>query len=233
VAGVHLLLVEDDAALGQVVARGLEANGYRVQWERDGDAAYDRACGGAYDLLILDVMLPGLDGLDLLRELRAAGARTPTLFLTARGSVEDRVNGLDAGADDYLVKPFAFEELLARIRALLRRPPETWRPEVLTVGNLRLHPGDHVVTVGGRGVDVPPREFDLLEYLVRNAGQTLTRDQILERIWGAVAPPRANVADATASRLRRRLAAAGWDGTIAAVPGVGYRIASARGGGRP
>lgn len=229
---MHLLLVEDDEALGQVVARGLEANGYRVQWERDGDQAYDRACGGAYDLLILDVMLPGIDGLDLLRELRDAGTRTPALMLTARGSVEDRVEGLDAGADDYLVKPFAFEELLARIRALLRRPPDSWRSEVLTLGNLRLNPADHVVTVAGRAVDVPPREFDLLEYLARNAGQTLTRDQILERIWGAMTLPRANVADATASRLRRRLVAAGWDGTIAAVPGLGYRIASPRGGAR-
>lgn len=221
---MHLLLVEDDAALGQVVARGLEANGYRVQWERDGDAAYDRACSGAYDLMVLDVMLPGLGGLELLHALREAEVRTPVLVLTARGSVPDRVAGLDAGADDYLMKPFAFEELLARLRALLRRPPDAVRPEVLSAGNLRLQPADHTVTVRDRVLDVPPREFDLLEYLVRNAGQTLTRDQILDRIWGGVALPRANVADATASRLRRRLAAAGWDGTIAAVPGVGYRI---------
>lgn len=227
---MYLLLIEDDEVLGQVIARGLTANGYRVHWERDGDRAYDRACAGAFDVLVVDLMLPGLGGLDLLQSLRGAGVRTPALILTARTEVEDRVRGLDAGADDYLTKPFAFEELLARLRALLRRPADAWRPEALTVGNLRLHPADHLVAVGGRNVDVPPREFDLLEYMVRNCGQTLTRDQILERIWGAT-PPRANVADATASRLRRRLAAAGWDGTIAAVQGLGYRIVPPNGGG--
>ena len=226
---MHLLLVEDDDALGALVSRGLAANGFSVHWERDGDAGYDHACSGAYDVMVLDVMLPGMGGFELVRELRHAGVRTPVLLLTARGSVKDRVDGLDAGADDYLVKPFAFEELLARLRALLRRPRDTIRAEDLTAGNLRLHPADHLVTVAGRGVDVPRREFDLLEYLVRNAGQTLTRDQILERIWGASAPPRANVAEATASRLRRRLAAAGWDGAIVAVAGVGYRLASKRG----
>lgn len=230
---MHLLLVEDDEALGRVVSRGLEAAGYRVQWERDGDQGYDMACGGIYDVLVLDVMLPGLGGCELVRELRRAGVRTPVLLLTARGSVQDRVEGLDAGADDYLTKPFAFDELLARLRALLRRPPEVLRPQVLSAGNLTLHPADHLVAVAGAVVDVPPREFDLLEYLLRNSGQTLTREQILDRVWGAGALPRANVADATASRLRRRLAAAGWDGTVSAVPGVGYRIAVAQGGRRP
>ena len=227
---LHLLLVEDDAALGELVSRGLEANGYRVQWERDGDGAFDRAAGGAYDLLVLDVMLPGLDGLDLLRALRRVGVRTPVLFLTARGAAEDRVQGLDAGADDYLTKPFAFEELLARLRALLRRPPGLLPPDVLAAGNLRLYAAEHTVTIRGLAVDVPPREFDVLEYLVRNVGQALTRDQMIERVWGFAAVPRANVADATVSRLRRRLAAAGWNGTVAAVPGVGYRLQEAKGG---
>jgi two-component system OmpR family response regulator len=220
---VHLLLVEDDEALGAVVRRGLEASGYRVRWERDGDAAFDAACSGCYDAVVLDLMLPRLDGLTLLRALREAGVRTPVLCLTARGTVGDRVRGLDAGADDYLPKPFAFEELLARLRALLRRPRDLMVPEVLGAASLQLWPSDRRVTVRGRPVEVPPREFDLLEYLLRNAGRTLSRDAITQRIWGDE-EPRANVVDATVSRLRRRLRGAGWEGTITAVPGLGYRL---------
>jgi len=220
---VYLLLVEDDEALGDVVRRGLESYGYRIDWERDGAAAYDRASAGTYDGLILDLMLPGLDGITLLRSLREAGVRTPVLCLTARSRVSDRISGLDAGADDYLIKPFAFEELLARLRALLRRPSDLVVPEVLTCGALRVRPADRAVTVAGHRVDVPPREFDVLEYLLRHADRTLLRDAMTERIWGAE-EPRANVVDATVSRLRRRLLAAGWDGQIVAVHGLGYRL---------
>ncbi len=222
---MYLLLVEDDETLGDMVRRGLEASGYRVQWERDGDGAYDRACSGAYDALILDLMLPGLDGVTLLRALRMAGVRTPVLCLTARSAVSDRVVGLDAGADDYLTKPFVFEELLARLRALLRRPRDLVVPEVLTAGSLHLWPADRQVMVAARRLDIPGREFDLLEYLIRNSGRTLPRDVILERIWGEATLPRANVVDATISRLRRRLSAAGWEGRILAVAGLGYRLA--------
>jgi two-component system, OmpR family, response regulator len=221
---VYLLLVEDDDTLGDIVRRGLEASGYRVQWERDGDAAYDRASSGAYDALILDLMLPGLDGMTLVRALRGAGVRTPVLCLTARASVDDKVAGLDAGADDYLTKPFVFDELLARLRALLRRPRDVVVSDPLRAGSLRLSPADRQVTVADRRLDVPGREFDLLEYLMRNSGRTLPRDVVLDRIWGEAAPPRANVVDATISRLRRRLAAAGWEGRIVAVPGLGYRL---------
>jgi len=223
-AELRVLLVEDDEMLGDIVRRGLEASGYRVQWEPDGSAAYDRACAGAYDALILDLMLPGTDGLTLLRALRDAGVRTPVLCLTARSTVTDRVVGLDAGADDYLTKPFVFEELLARLRALLRRPGDVVVSEVLAVGSLRLWPADRRATVAGCSLDVPAREFDLLEYLVRNSARTLPRDLIAERIWGETESPRSNVVDATVSRLRRRLAAAGWDGRIIAVPGFGYRL---------
>ncbi len=223
---MYLLLVEDDETLGDMVRRGLEASGYRVHWERDGDGAYDRACSGAYDALILDLMLPGLDGVTLVRALRTAGIRTPALCLTARAGVDDRVAGLDAGADDYLTKPFVFEELLARLRALLRRPRDLVVSDPLTAGSLRLSPADRQVTVAGRRLDVPGREFDLLEYLMRNSGRTLPRDVVLERIWGEAAAPRANVVDVTVSRLRRRLAGAGWEGRIVAVPGLGYRLDS-------
>jgi len=223
---VYLLLVEDDETLGDMVRRGLEASGYRVHWERNGDVAYDRACSGAYDALILDLMLPGLDGVTLVRALRTAGIRTPALCLTARAGVDDRVAGLDAGADDYLTKPFVFEELLARLRALLRRPRDLVVSDPLTAGSLRLSPADRQVTVAGRRLDVPGREFDLLEYLMRNSGRTLPRDVVLERIWGEAAAPRANVVDVTVSRLRRRLAGAGWEGRIVAVPGLGYRLDS-------
>jgi DNA-binding response OmpR family regulator len=219
----HILVVEDDAALGEMVRRGLEASGYRVRWEQDGDAGYDAASGGVYDAVILDVMLPGIDGLTLLRGLRDTGVLTPVLCLTARGATGDRVAGLDAGADDYLTKPFAFEELLARLRALLRRPASSLAADVLRAGVLSLWPAERRAAVLDHSIDIPPREFDLLEYLMRHRGRTLSRDLMTERVWGAD-PPRANVVDATISRLRRRLHAAGWDGHIVAVPTLGYRL---------
>lgn len=218
------MLVEDDSTLGDIVRRGLEASGFRVEWARDGTAAYDLACSGTFDLVILDLMLPGVDGLTLLRGLRDAGVHTPVLCLTARDGVEDRVAGLEAGADDYLSKPFAFAELVARVRALLRRPNEVVTPDVLAAGTLRLSLPDRRVTVTGHPLDVPGREFDLLEYLVRNTGLTIPRGLIAERVWGADAL-RSNVVDVTIWRLRRRLATAGWEGQILAVPGLGYRLA--------
>jgi two-component system OmpR family response regulator len=221
---VLVLLVEDDETLGDMVRRGLEAKGYSVRWERDGDRAYDAACAGTCDAIILDLMLPGLDGLTLLRGLREAGVRTPVLCLTARSGVEDRVTGLEAGADDYLTKPFAFAELLARLKAVLRRPPQLATCEELVAGTLRLVPGERVVTVGGRPLEVPARECAVLEYLMRNTGRTLPRDLIAERVWGTSDMLRSNVVDVTVWRLRRRLAAAGWEGRIASVPGVGYRL---------
>ena len=220
----YILVVEDDEALGEMIRRGLAASGYTVRWELNGDAAYDAASGGAYDAIVLDLMLPGTDGLTVLRGLRDAGVRTPVLCLTSRGETGDRVAGLDAGADDYLVKPFAFEELLARLRALLRRPGEALVSDVLRLGPLAVWPRERRAAVAGRTVEIPAREFDLLEYLVRHAGRTLPRDLITERIWGFEQQPRANVVDATISRLRRRLHAAGWDGQIVAVPTLGYRL---------
>ena len=220
----YVLVVEDDEALGEMVRRGLEASGYSVRWELDGDAAFDAASGGVYDAIVLDLMLPGTDGLTVLRALRQAGVLTPVLCLTSRGETGDRVAGLDAGADDYLVKPFAFEELLARLRALLRRPGEALVSDARRLGGLTLWPRERRAAVAGRTIEIPAREFDLLEYLLRSAGRTVPRDLMTERIWGTERPPRANVVDATISRLRRRLAAAGWDGQIVAVPTLGYRL---------
>lgn len=220
----YVLVVEDDEALGEMVRRGLEASGYSVRWEVDGDAAFDAASGGAYDAIILDLMLPGTDGLTVLRGLRQAGVLTPVVCLTSRGETGDRVAGLDAGADDYLVKPFAFAELLARLRAVLRRPGEALVSDTLRAGSLTVWPRERRAAVAGRTIDIPAREFDLLEYLLRRAGRTVPRDLMTERIWGTERPPRANVVDATISRLRRRLAAAGWDGQIVAVPTLGYRL---------
>ncbi len=221
---MHVLLVEDDEALGDVVRRGLESYGYGVRWTRDGAEAYDVASAGAFDALVLDLMLPNLDGLTLLRGLREAGVRTPILCLTARSGVDDRIAGLDAGADDYLIKPFAFEELVARLRALLRRPQDLVVSETLTGGSLTVVPAERRVTVAGRGIEVPPREFEVLEYLLRHGGQLLSRDVILDRVWGTTDEPRANVVDVTVSRLRRRLRTAGWTGRIVAIPGHGYRL---------
>ncbi len=220
----HVLVVEDDEALGEMVRRGLEASGYSVRWEVHGDAAFDAASGGVYDAIILDLMLPGTDGLTVLRGLRQAGVLTPVVCLTSRGETGDRVAGLDAGADDYLVKPFAFAELLARLRAVLRRPGEALVSDTLRAGSLTVWPRERRAAVAGRIIDIPAREFDLLEYLLRRAGRTVPRDLMTERIWGTERPPRANVVDATISRLRRRLAAAGWDGQIVAVPTLGYRL---------
>jgi len=148
------------------------------------------------------------------------------LCLTSRGETGARVAGLDAGADDYLVKPFAFEELLARLRALMRRPGEALVSDVLRLGALTVWPRERRAAVAGRAIEIPAREFDLLEYLTRHAGRTLPRDLITERIWGSERPPRANVVDATISRLRRRLVGAGWEGHIVAVPTLGYRLES-------
>ncbi len=221
---MQLLLIEDDVNLGQLIARGLTAYGYSVLWECEGDAGYERAVQGCHDLIVLDLMLPGLSGLELLGAIREQRITCPVLILTAMGSVSDRVRGLDGGADDYLTKPFAFDELLARLRALVRRVCGIVPGAELSCGNLRMVPSQHTVHVRDRLVDVPPREFALLEYLLHNEGRTLTRSQILARVWADPESVRANVADATASRLRRRLADAGWNGSIRAVIGIGYRL---------
>ena len=201
----------------------LERRKYAVDVASDGNAGYDLLAGGTYDAAIVDVVLPGRDGFALTRAARAEGVATPVLFLTARDAVEDRVRGLDAGADDYLVKPFVEEELAARLRALLRRGQLPVRA-VIEVGALTIDRGARSARVGGRDVALGGTEFRLLEYLGMNAGIALSRAQILERVWGDDFDGSSNVVDVYVSAIRRKLAAAGARDLIATVWGVGYSL---------
>jgi DNA-binding response OmpR family regulator len=218
---VRLLLVEDDPGIGRFLRQGLVEAGYETDWERTGTRGLERALSGAHDLLILDVLLPGLNGLDLLSQARAKGIDLPVLLLTALDSVDDRVRGLDSGADDYLVKPFAFAELLARVRALLRRP----RPEVapvLRVGSVELDVVRHEVRDGARPVTLSRREFALLEYMMRHPGEVLTRTQIAERVWGFDFYNESNVVDVYIGYLRRKLSKGPGCVTIRTIRGTGF-----------
>jgi DNA-binding response OmpR family regulator len=201
---LRLLLVEDDAGIGRFVRQGLVEAGYEIDWERDGTRGLERALSGNHDLLILDVLLPDLNGLELLAKARSAGVTCPVLLLTALDAVEDRVRGLDSGADDYLVKPFAFPELVARVRALLRRPQPDAQA-TLRVGAIEMDMLRREVRVRDRLVSLSRREFALLEYMMRHPGELLTRTQIAERVWGFVFYNETNVVDVYVGYLRRKL----------------------------
>ena len=222
---MRILLVEDEPRMAELVKRVLVAERNVVDVATDGVSALGLAAPGGepYDVLVLDRMLPDLDGLELLRLLRARGVATPALMLTALGSVDNRVEGLDAGADDYLAKPFAFSELLARIRALARRPAAP-TPTRLAVDDLELDEERHVARVGSSSVDLSAREFALLAYLIRNAGRVLTRQQILDAVWGAEPDVYSNVVDLYISYLRRKLAELDRDGLLRTIRGVGYSL---------
>lgn len=186
---MQVLVVGDDERVARIVERALLEAGHRREVVSNGASGLAQAESGAYDLIVLDVLLPELDGLAICREVRRQRVRTPILMLTARGAVADRVAGLDAGADDYLPKPFALEELLARVRALGRRGAEELDKEQLRVGDLTLDPARNEVRRGNRLVELTPREFELLAYLMRNAGQVLSRNQIASHVWGYEADP--------------------------------------------
>ena len=222
-APMHLLVVEDEPKMGELVRRVLVAEHHVVDLAPDAVSALAFAGGTEYDVLILDRMLPDLDGLELLRLLRARGVTAPALMLTALGSVEHRVAGLDAGADDYLAKPFAFSELLARIRAIARRTAPAAGAR-LAVGDLELDEERHVARVGDRAVDLSAREFAFLAYLMRNEGHVLTRQQILDAVWGAEPDVYSNVVDLYVSYLRRKLAELDRGDLIRTVRGVGYAL---------
>ena len=221
--GMRVLLVEDEIKMSRALRRGLEQEGYAVDTALDGHDGLHRATEWDYDAIVLDVMLPGLDGVELCRRLRQAGRWAPVLMLTARDGVGDRINGLDAGADDYLVKPFAFEELLARLRAQVRRGvPE--RPAVLTVADLVLDPAAHTATLSGRRLRLSAREFSLLEFLMRHAGQVVRRTAILEHVWDYNYDGLSNVVDVYVGYLRRKLEQPGGQVRIRTVRGVGYGL---------
>jgi two-component system copper resistance phosphate regulon response regulator CusR len=201
---VRILLVEDEGRVAALLAKGLREHAYAVDVAGDGDDALALFAANDYDLLILDVQLPRRSGLDVCRDLRAQGSPVPILVLTARDAVEQRVEGLDAGADDYLTKPFDFQELLARVRALLRRGPAL-QPTVLTVADLSLDTRTRRVARAGRTVALTSREYALLEYLVRRAGDVLGRAEISEHVWDASFEPFSNSIEVYVQRLRRKL----------------------------
>lgn len=221
---MRLLVVEDDRSLADLLRRGLTQEGHAIDLAHDGNTALELAESGAYDALILDVMLPGIDGLEIARHLRNSGASTPILMLTARDALHDRLRGFDAGADDYLSKPFAFEELLARLRAIMRRSGQLLSDDRLIVGDLVLDRRAHEVTRAGKTVALSPREFALLEYLMRHPGQVLSRTMILERVWDYGFDSFANVVDATIRRLRKEVDDGYEQPLIHTVRGVGYKI---------
>jgi two-component system OmpR family response regulator len=218
---MRVLLLEDDLRLGPLLARGLRAAGHAVDPAAGVEDARWLASVNEYDVLVLDIVVPDGDGMSLCAELRAAGNWTPCLLLTALDGVADRVRGLDVGADDYLVKPFAFEELLARMRAVGRRGPVP-RPVTIEVGSLRVDPAAREVTVAGRQVPVSSREFALLELLARRAGQVLDRATILEHVWDWAYEAGSNVVDVHVHGLRAKLAAYPGAPAIETVRGAGY-----------
>jgi two-component system OmpR family response regulator len=224
---MRVLVLEDDARLGGLLVRGLRDEGHAVDPAATVEEARWLADENPYDVLVLDVVLPDGDGMTLVESLRETGNWTPTLLLTARDSVTDRVRGLDVGADDYLVKPFAFEELLARLRALERRVPAP-RPVALQVGTLRVDPVSHDVTVSGLRVPVSGREFALLALLARRAGEVLDRAEILDHVWDWAYEGASNVVDVHVHALRSKLAAFPGAPVIETVRGAGYVLRAAR-----
>jgi two-component system OmpR family response regulator len=220
---MRILVVEDEARLARLVTRVLGEEGYAAESASDGRSALARALAEPFDLLVVDWMLPDLDGIQVVKRLRAAEVNTPVLMLTARDQIEDRVEGLDAGADDYLPKPFAFPELLARVRALLRWPREDKKAEsVLAAGDVALDPHRHVVWRGDEQVELSAREFALLATLLRRPGQVFTRSVLLDTVWGGSADVYTNVVDLYVSYLRKKLDRQGEPSCIRTVRGAGY-----------
>jgi two-component system OmpR family response regulator len=220
---MRLLLAEDDLKLARALDRGLRRAGYGVDLAHDGDAALLNARVHDYDAVVLDVMLPGPDGIDVCRTLRDESRWSPVLLLTARDQVADRIRGLDAGADDYLVKPFDFGELLARLRALVRRGPSP-RPPTIVVGDLRVDPATRAVTFAGRAVELTAREFAVLEFLVRRPGEVVTRTQLLDHVWDENFLGSTNVVDVYVGYLRAKLERPTGRRLIHTVRGAGYRL---------
>jgi two-component system OmpR family response regulator len=221
---MRVLVIEDDAETARYIAKGLGESGYAVDVATDGKEGLLQAVGEDYDVAVVDRMLPGLDGLSVVETLRRAGKHTPILFLSAMGGVEDRVKGLRGGGDDYLVKPFAFSELLARIEALLRRRGGAAVETLLREGDLEMDVLARTVKRGGRTITLQPREFALLEYLLRHAGQVVTRTMLLEQVWGYHFDPQTNVIDVHISRLRQKIDRDFDRPLLQTVRGAGYSL---------
>jgi DNA-binding response OmpR family regulator len=221
---MKVLLVEDDRKAARLLTRGLQEEGFAVEIAQSGEEGDERASLGHYDLIVLDWLLPGKDGLAVCRDLRRRGVLTPILMLTARDALTDRVAGLNTGADDYLTKPFAFSELLARIHALLRRSDIT-RPVLLTVDDLALDPLSHRVTRQGVPISLTPKEYAILEVLMRHAGQVISRVRLGEHVWEEDRDSLANLVDVHVSHLRRKIERDGVPPLIQTVRGRGYRLA--------
>jgi two-component system, OmpR family, response regulator len=219
---MRVLLVEDDHTIADFVGRGLREAGFAVDHAPDGEIGLAMALAAPYDAAVVDLMLPARDGLSLIDELRRRGVLTPVLILSARRSVDDRVTGLQAGGDDYLTKPFAFEELLARVQALVRRASRTPEPTALRVGELELDLLSRRVTRAGEPVDLRPREFALLEYLMRNAGRVVSKTMILSHVWDYNFDPQTNIVDVLISRLREKLDRPYGHKMLHTVRGMGY-----------
>jgi two-component system OmpR family response regulator len=221
---MRVLVVEDEARMAELLERGLREEGYAPDVARTGEDALWMARAAQYDAIVLDVMLPGADGMEICRSLRAAGVWSPVLMLTARDAVDDRITGLDAGADDYLLKPFSFGELLARLRALVRRaPPE--RPTLVRVGELSLDPASRTAWRGDAELQLSTKSFALLEVFMRRPGQVLSRDQLLEAAWDMAFERRSNIVDVYVSALREQIGTE----AIETLRGVGYRLRADRG----
>lgn len=219
--GERILIIEDEARIAQFIERGLIYEGYRVDVARDGQIGLTIARDNPPDLVILDWMLPGIDGLEVCKRLRAASS-VPILMLTARDNIEDRITGLDAGADDYLVKPFSVDELMARVRALFRRVTPVSRPEILRFADLTLDTGTHRAHRGERAIDLTAKEYELLELFMRNPQQVLTRDVIFDRVWGYDFGGESNIIEVYVRYLRQKTETESEPRLIHTVRGVGY-----------
>jgi len=221
---MKVLVIEDDAATADYIVRGLKEVGCAVVHADNGVDGLLLASDGSYAVLVVDRMLPAMDGLKMVRTLRATGIQTPALFLTAISGLNDRVEGLEAGGDDYLIKPFAFSELLARVRALARRPPAATEVSELAVGDLTLHRLTRKVSRAGERIDLQPREFRLLEYLMAHAGEVVTRTMLLEQVWDFHFEPNSSIVETHVSRLRAKVDRPFGTPLIHTVRGAGYMI---------
>ncbi|GAB1544134.1 response regulator transcription factor [Scytonema sp. NUACC21] len=220
---MNVLFVEDESKIANFVRAGLKEQGFVVDYCDNGDEGYTRAMENQYDALILDIMVPGKDGLSILKHLRRAGRNVPVILLTARNELDDRLEGLNLGADDYIAKPFFVEELVARIHAVIRRSTGN-RQNLLCVGPIKLDRISREVTCNEQVVELTTREFNLLEYLMRSPGRVLTRTQILEHVWGYDFNPNTNVVDVCIQRIRKKMDPIGGSDWIESVRGVGYRF---------